>query len=152
MTERELERQARHRLAVLRHVEEISGKVAATCRYYGISRSCYYQWRHRYEAEGLDGLKDHSPRATRGEVIEKIVWPRKHYHFGPAKNLVTDLESHTAGAEVRRGRLGEGAGPAKRKGWRHDRKRYLLEHARGDVQPPGGSGHHPRPPGLAVHR
>jgi hypothetical protein len=42
MTERELERRAQRRLAVLRHVEEVSGNVAATCRYYGISRQCYY--------------------------------------------------------------------------------------------------------------
>ena len=27
----------------------------------------------------------HSPRATQAEVIEKIVWLRKHYHFGPDK-------------------------------------------------------------------
>jgi len=39
MTERELERRARRKLAVLRHVEEVSGNVAATCRYYGISRT-----------------------------------------------------------------------------------------------------------------
>lgn len=76
---------------MLRHVEEISGNVAATCRYYGISRECYYRWRRRYEADGLDGLKDRShrphrsPRTTQAEVIEKIVWLRKHYHFGPAK-------------------------------------------------------------------
>jgi hypothetical protein len=62
MTERERERQARHRLAVLRHVEEVSGNVAATCRYYGISRNCYYKWLRRYEAEGLDGLKDRSSK------------------------------------------------------------------------------------------
>ena len=37
MTERELERRAQRRLAVLRHVEEVSFNVAATCRYYGIS-------------------------------------------------------------------------------------------------------------------
>jgi len=91
MTERELERRAQRRLAVLRHVEEVSGNVAATCRYYGISRQCYYGWLRRYEADGLDGLKDrsqrphHSPRATQAEVVEKIVWLRKHYHFGPAK-------------------------------------------------------------------
>ena len=91
MTERELERQARHRLAVLRHAEEISGNVAATCRYYGISRNCYYKWLRRYEAEGVEGLKarsskpHNSPRATSGEVAEKIVWLRQHYHFGPAK-------------------------------------------------------------------
>jgi hypothetical protein len=40
MSERELERRAQHRPAVLRHVEEVSGNVAATCRYYGISRQC----------------------------------------------------------------------------------------------------------------
>lgn len=41
LTERDLSRRAKHRLAVLRHVEEVSGSVAATCRYYGISRQCY---------------------------------------------------------------------------------------------------------------
>jgi transposase len=91
MTERDLERRAQRRLAVLRHVEEVSFNVAATCRYYGISRQCYYGWLRRYEADGLDGLKDrsqrphHSPRATQTEVLEKIIWLRKHYHFGPAK-------------------------------------------------------------------
>jgi transposase len=91
MTDRELERRANPRLAVLRHVEEVSGIVAAACRYYGISRPCYYGWLRRYEANGLDGLKDrssrphHSPRVTSAEVIEKILWLRKHYHFDPAK-------------------------------------------------------------------
>jgi hypothetical protein len=42
MTDRELERRANRRLAVLRHVEEVSVNVAPTCRYYGISRQCYY--------------------------------------------------------------------------------------------------------------
>ena len=28
----------KHRLAVLRHAEEVTGNVAMTCRYYGISR------------------------------------------------------------------------------------------------------------------
>jgi hypothetical protein len=39
MTERELERRAQRRLAVLRHVEEVSGNVAATCRYYRLAGS-----------------------------------------------------------------------------------------------------------------
>ncbi len=58
--ERELERRAKHKLAVLRHVDEVSGNVAATCRYYGISRQAYYSWLKRYEAEGVEGLKDRS--------------------------------------------------------------------------------------------
>ena len=64
MTERELERRAHRRLAVLRHVEEVSGDVAATCRYYGISQRRYYGWLRRYEADGLDGLKDRSQPAA----------------------------------------------------------------------------------------
>jgi transposase-like protein len=80
LTERKLERRAQRRLAVLRHAEEVSGSVAATCRYYGISRQCYYGWLRRYEADGLDGLKDRSsrphrsPNVTQQEVVEKIVW------------------------------------------------------------------------------
>ncbi|MFF5523151.1 helix-turn-helix domain-containing protein [Streptomyces coeruleorubidus] len=91
MAERELARRARRRLAVLRHAEEVSGNIAAACRYYGISRQCFYTWRRRYEAEGLDGLKDrsstlhHAPRATTADVVEKILWLRGQYHFGPAK-------------------------------------------------------------------
>ena len=70
MTDRELERRAQRRLAVLRHVEEVSGNVAATCRYYGISRQCYYGWLRRYEADGLDGLKDRSSRARVGGLLQ----------------------------------------------------------------------------------
>ena len=97
MTERDLERRARRRLAVLRHVEEVSFNVAATCRYYGISRQCYYRWLRRYEADGLDGLKErssrphNSPRVTQAEVIEKIVWLRKHSPISGA--LVTRSSS-----------------------------------------------------------
>jgi transposase-like protein len=77
--ERQLERRAKHKMAVLRHVQEVSGNIAATCRYYGISRQCYYHWLKRYEAEGLEGLRDrssaphHSPTATKAEVVEKIL-------------------------------------------------------------------------------
>ena len=33
MTEATMDRQVRHRLAVLRHAEEVTGNVAMTCRY-----------------------------------------------------------------------------------------------------------------------
>jgi transposase InsO family protein len=91
MTERELERRAKHKLAVLKHVEEVSGSVSATCRCYGISRTCYYKRLKRYEDEGFEGLKDrssaphNSPKATQAEVVEKILWLRQRYHFGPHK-------------------------------------------------------------------
>ena len=46
------DRQIKHRLAVLRHAEEVSGNVAATCRYYGISRTIFYEWRRRHDEFG----------------------------------------------------------------------------------------------------
>ena len=91
MSPRELERRAKHKLAVLRHVEEVSGSVAATCRYYGISRQCYYVWRRRFDEEGVEGLNDrssvphHQPTKTDPQVIEKILWLRQQYHFGPQR-------------------------------------------------------------------
>ena len=90
-SEKDLIRRANRRLAVLQHAEEISGNVAATCRYYGISRNVFYRWKRRYEDEDLEGLKDHSsaplhcPTVTHPEVVEKIVHLRQHYHFGPMK-------------------------------------------------------------------
>ena len=82
------DREVRRRLAVLRHVEEVTGNVAMTARYFGISRQVYYLWLRRYRAEGLEGLRARShrpktcPHATDTEVIEKIIHLRKNY-FGP---------------------------------------------------------------------
>jgi transposase InsO family protein len=91
MTERELARGAARRLAIIRHAKEVTGNVALTCRYYGVSRHTFYIWLRRYEEGGIDGLRDRSrrplrsPNATTGEVIGKIVYLRKTYHFGPEK-------------------------------------------------------------------
>lgn len=79
------------RFSWFRHVREVTYNVSKTCRYYGISRKTYYLWWNRYQEYGLDGLKDrskrphHSPRATNPQVVEKIVYLRQHYYFGPFK-------------------------------------------------------------------
>jgi transposase len=86
-----IDRQMRHRLAVLRHADEISMNVAATCRYYGITRQTFYTWEKRYKAEGQAGLHERSkapkfsPRATNSEIVGKIIYLRQNYHFGPQK-------------------------------------------------------------------
>lgn len=91
MTEQEHQRKIRHRLAVLAHAEEVTGNVARTCRYYGISRPTFYKWRNRYEELGEDGLRDrssrptHSPHETDADVVGKILYLRQSYHFGPLK-------------------------------------------------------------------
>ena len=53
MTVRELDRRAAHRLAVIRHAQEVTGNVSKTCCYYGITRQAYYKWLRRYEAGGV---------------------------------------------------------------------------------------------------
>ena len=47
MTEQELSRGAARRLAIIQHVEEVSGNVAMTCRYFGISRHTFHYWLRR---------------------------------------------------------------------------------------------------------
>lgn len=91
MDDREQQRKVKHRLAMIRHVQEVTGNVAATCRYYGISRQAYYKWLRRYEELGEEGLRDgssvplNSPNATKVEVVGKIIYLRQNYHFGPHK-------------------------------------------------------------------
>ena len=63
-------------------------------RRYGVSRKTVYEWIARYEAEGIDGLKERSraphqhPNATAQEVVDEILrlkaqWP----HWGAPKLL-----------------------------------------------------------------
>jgi transposase InsO family protein len=91
MSDPMLDRHVRHRLAVLRHAEEVTGNVALTCRYFGISRQLYYVWLRRYRADGLEGLRlrsrrpKTSPNATHTEIVGKIIYLRQNYHFGPMK-------------------------------------------------------------------
>jgi transposase InsO family protein len=91
VNERERDKNAARRLAILRHAEEVTGNVALTCRYYGITRQAFYQWRRRYEAGGLEALRDRSrrphtcPHETSTEIVGKIIYLRQNYHFGPTK-------------------------------------------------------------------
>jgi transposase InsO family protein len=84
-------RSASRRLAIIRHAREVSGNVAQTCRYYGITRQTYYVWLRRYVEKGVPGLEDRSrrphrsPQATSTEIVGKIVHLRQTYHFGPQK-------------------------------------------------------------------
>jgi transposase InsO family protein len=91
VTEKELARGAARRLAIIRHAQEVTGNVSMTCRYFGITRQAFYKWLRRYEEQGLEGLRDRSrrphviPNATKPEVVGKIVYLRRNYHFGPHK-------------------------------------------------------------------
>jgi hypothetical protein len=47
VNEHERDKNAARRLAILRHAEEVTGNVALTCRYYGITWQAFYQWQRR---------------------------------------------------------------------------------------------------------
>ena len=91
MNSQAIDRQIRHRLTILRHANEVTKNVAATCRHYGITRQTFYNWERRYKSEGEAGLQERSkapnfsPRATNSEVVGKIIYLRQNYHFGPQK-------------------------------------------------------------------
>jgi transposase-like protein len=59
--------------------EGVTGSVAMTCRYYGISRACFYVWLERHREFGAEGLRDRSnrtyssPNATAEEMVGKII-------------------------------------------------------------------------------
>lgn len=91
MSEKEILRNQRKRLGIIHHYEEVTKNKAKTARYFGISRAIFYRWYDRYQRYGIEGLRDqsrrplNSPRATKAEIIGKIVYLREHYHFGPWK-------------------------------------------------------------------
>lgn len=133
MNERQLDKNAARRLAIIRHAREVTGNVALTCRYYGISRQVFYVWYRRYEAEGLAGLRDrstrpaHCPHETPVEVVEKIIYLRQNYHFGPAKismylKRYHDIEISNSGVWRILKRLDLNRLPASQRYKRHDRK------------------------------
>jgi hypothetical protein len=63
MSEPQLPREVRRHPAIIRHVEEITGNVALTCRYYGISCQCYYIW-YGATTPDLTGLTHSVPAAA----------------------------------------------------------------------------------------
>ncbi len=95
MNERQLDENAARRLAIIRHAREVTGNVALTCRYYGISRQVFYVWYRRYEAEGPAGLRDrstrpaHCPHETPAEVVEKIIYLRRPDRRRPRRPRAT---------------------------------------------------------------
>lgn len=69
---------ARQRLSVI-DLAETLGNVSEACRRSGMSREMFYEWRRRFQTQGLAGLKDlppipkNHPMTTPPEVVDKIV-------------------------------------------------------------------------------
>ena len=71
------EKVARQRLSVLELAEQL-GNAAEARRRRGMDRTSFYEWKRRFQLEGLAGLKDlppiHKthPQTTPPETVEKI--------------------------------------------------------------------------------
>ena len=87
---RQAEHDIRRKLKVLEFAE-INGNVSQSCRFFGISRDTFYRWKRDYETEGEKGLINSKPCPENpkirvaAQIEEKILYLRKHYHFGQTK-------------------------------------------------------------------
>ena len=61
--EQDISKTARNRLKWLDYHAK-TGNAALTCRYFGISESCFWKWKKRYEEVGLIGLQANSKEPT----------------------------------------------------------------------------------------
>lgn len=65
-------------LDILKQVEK-TGNISKVCKEYGISRSQFYEYKRRYEKQGLEGLKNrppvpkNHPFSTPGEIVDRIL-------------------------------------------------------------------------------
>lgn len=91
MKQRDYQRQIRWRLKILNHASEESSNVARTCRHFGISRKTFYKWLNRYNSLGESALSDRStrpnghPKQTPPDIVRKVLYLRKNYHFGAGR-------------------------------------------------------------------
>ena len=67
VSDRERAQRAAARLRVLQHFEQVTHNVSRTCRFFRVSRTLFYEWRRRYQRDGLPGLRPRlqdSPEST----------------------------------------------------------------------------------------
>lgn len=77
----------RRKLKVLSYAKEI-GNVSKACRYFGVSRETYYQWKRDYERDGERALINSKPCPQNPKirvplhVEELIIYLRTNYYLG----------------------------------------------------------------------
>lgn len=81
--EQDISREAQRRLRWMDHYAK-HGNAALTARYFGISESCFWKWKKRFDEKGLLGLENKSRKpnkvrepATHPDIVEEISRLRK---------------------------------------------------------------------------
>lgn len=94
-----------HRYSLLLHAKSIKN-VSEACRIFRLSRTVYYKYKKRYEAYGLEGLKDKQrakpvmPNKTKKDIEQKVLDMAKKYPtYGPAR-LANELGRIVCAATV----------------------------------------------------
>ena len=71
------------KIAVFKHIEQ-TGNISKSCRYFGITRQAYYEWKRRYYRLGEGGLANGKPCPANPQTIvppaieEKILYLRRN--------------------------------------------------------------------------
>jgi transposase InsO family protein len=92
------------RLEFVREFETELFTMTELAAQYGISRKTGYKWLERYDADGVDGLRDqsrrphHSPQATDPELIEALLAQRRRHPRWGAKKLLAIARRRNAEA------------------------------------------------------
>jgi len=88
MKNRKAQHDISRKLKVLNYAKE-HGNVAKTCRYFGICRETFYQWRRAYEVHGEDALVNNKPCPENHKlqiprpIEEKIIHLRNNVSLWP---------------------------------------------------------------------
>ena len=85
--DKQAQRDINRKLKILSHAKETKN-VSKTCRYFGISRTAFYEWKKNYEERGENALINSKPcpknpkLRTPPHIENKIIYLRKNYHLG----------------------------------------------------------------------
>ena len=142
--EQDINREAQRKLKWMDYYSK-HGNGARTARYFGISESCFWKWKKRFNEFGLKGLEEKSRRPRRvrkpetaPSVIEEIQRLRKLYpHYGKEKIfelLDVPISKSTIGRVINRyGMYYRKKKKRKGYGWKwgqRQRVKNLIEHGK----------------------
>lgn len=102
-----LDQRARHRYRWIEYHEQITHKVAPTCRYFGISRQTFYTWYHRYLSLGISGLVSKSSRPHKiqrwlpKDICDTIIDIRLKRKYGLRPYVFTTYVRSTTGTYLK---------------------------------------------------
>jgi len=92
-----------------RFIEELNSEdwsLAELCRFFGVTRKTGYKWLERYQAGGLEGLRDQSraprrhPNAVDQECEKRIIAVRERHPFWGARKIHAVLKREEGGTGV----------------------------------------------------